>query len=237
MSDVLGTALRAFYFDKNSTDKLLTSSSISEEDEMPLPYLFRDFNEMPPLEQKALQMAKGHVLDLGCGSGNHSLYLQNKGFTTTAIDISEGAIEVAKDRGVKSAIVKDIFDVETSQKYDTVLVLMNGTGICGKLNKLADFLLLLTSMLTPGGQILIDSSDIIYMFEDENGEHWIDATQEYYGEVQFSMQYKNNKSETFDWLYVDYNTLQRCAVYNNLNCELVAEGEHYDYLAKITKNI
>lgn len=235
MNDVLGTALAAYYFDKNDKDKLLTSSSISEEDEMPLDYLFRSYKEMPVLEQKALQLAKAKVLDIGCGAGSHSLYLQNKGHKVTAIDVSEGAIKVAKHRGVNNAKIANVYDFKTSEKYDTILVLMNGTGICGKLNKLADFLKHLTSYLTPKGQILIDSSDIIYMFEDENGDHWIDASQDYYGEVEFWMTYKEQQSETFDWLYVDYNTLQRCALYNGMNCELIAEGEHYDYLAKITK--
>lgn len=235
-NDVLGTALKAYYFDNNTKDKLLTNSSISEEDEMPLEYLLRKYNQMPPLEQKALQIAKGNVLDVGCGAGSHSLYLQqSKNIKVTAIDISEGAIEVAKHRGLKNVATANIYNFKTDEKFDTILVLMNGTGICGKLSNLADFLNHLTSFLSPKGEILIDSSDIIYMFEDENGDHWIDASQEYYGEVKFWMNYKEQQSETFDWLYVDYNTLQRCAVYNGLNCELIEEGEHYDYLAKITK--
>lgn len=235
MKDILGNALKEFYFNKNTADLLLTQSSIAEEDELPLPYLFRAYNEMPPLEQKALTLAKGKVLDVGCGAGSHALYLQEKGEKVTAIDVSEGAINVAKDRGIANTFIADVMHFTPKETYDTILVLMNGTGICGKLNKLADFLNKLMSLLNPDGQILIDSSDIIYMFEDENGDHWIDASEDYYGEVQFWMNYKDQQSETFDWLYVDYNTLQRCAIYNGMNCELIAEGEHYDYLAKITK--
>ncbi|MDO3693533.1 class I SAM-dependent methyltransferase [Wenyingzhuangia sp. chi5] len=235
MKDVLGTALKAYYFNKNTKDKLLTNSSIAEEDELPLDYLLRDFNKMPVIEQKALKLAKGNTLDIGCGAGSHALYLQNKNLKVTAIDISEGAIEVAKDRGLKNAEVANIYNFNTNEKFDTILVLMNGTGICGKLNNLASFLTHLSTFLNPNGQILIDSSDIIYMYEDENGDHWIDASKDYYGEVQFWMNYQEHQSETFDWLYVDYNTLQRCAVYNNLNCELILEGDHYDYLARITK--
>ncbi|MGY6649780.1 class I SAM-dependent methyltransferase [Wenyingzhuangia sp. IMCC45574] len=233
--DVLGDALKAFYFNNNTTDTLRTNSSIAEEDEMPLPYLLRSFADMPALEQKALQLAKGKVLDVGCGAGSHALHLQSQALKVTAIDVSTGAIEVAKDRGVKNARVENIYELNTTEKFDTILVLMNGTGICGKLSNLAKFLLHLSELLTDNGQILIDSSDIIYMFEDENGDHWVDASQEYYGEVQFWMNYKEQQSETFDWLYVDYNTLQRCAIYNGLNCELIQEGEHYDYLAKISK--
>lgn len=236
MDDVLGIALKAFYFDKNTNDKLLTTSSIAEEDEFPLQYLLRSYDDMPVIEQKALDLARGRTLDVGCGAGSHALYLEKKGLNVTAIDLSKGAIDVATKRGVSSAKVVNIYDLNTDEKYDTILVLMNGAGICGKLNNLAEFLKLLANHLTPKGQILIDSSDIIYMFEDENGDHWIDASKKYYGEVEFSMSYKEHKSEAFDWLYIDYNTLQRCASYNSLQCELILEGDHYDYLAKITKN-
>lgn len=233
--DVIGTALKSFYFNNNTADKLFTISSIAGKDELPLNYLLRSFDDMPVIEQKALELSKGSILDIGCGAGSHALYLQNRNKKVKAIDISTGAIEVAKDRGLKNVEIADVYNFKTEDQFDTILVLMNGTGICGKLNNLASFLTHLTTFLKPNGQILIDSSDIIYMYEDEDGEHWIDATKDYYGEVQFSMNYKDQQSETFDWLYVDYNTLQRCAVYHNLKCELITEGDHYDYLAKITK--
>ncbi|WP_010133997.1 class I SAM-dependent methyltransferase [Ochrovirga pacifica] len=233
--DVLGNALIDYY--KQPKDQtLITFSSVAEKDSMPVSYFFRTFDEMPSLEQKALELCSGNILDVGLAAGCHALYLQNKGFKVTGIDISKGATNVAQQRGVRHVIKGDVLNTLLDEKFDTVLVLMNGTGICGKLSNLANFLLKLAELLNSGGQILIDSSDIIYMYEDENGEHWIDASQAYYGEVAFTMSYQNQTSETFDWLYVDYNTLQRCAIYNGLQCELIQEGEHYDYLAKITKD-
>lgn len=232
--DIIGNALTD-YLKQPSKQTLTTNSSIAGNDDMPVEYFFRQEKEMPLLEQKALSICKGNVLDVGCGAGSHSLSLQNKKLEVTAIDVSTGAVSVTKARGVKKAFVQDIFTYTPTEKFDTVLVLMNGTGICGKLNNLADFLNHLCSLLQPGGQILIDSSDLIYMYEDENGEHWIDASEGYYGEVNFSMTYNQQTSNIFEWLYVDYNTLQRCAIFNGMNCELIEEGEHYDYLAKITK--
>jgi len=232
--DVLGKALKD-YFLKPKNQCIVTHSSITEDDEMHLKHFFRNYTNMPPLEQKALSLCKGNVLDVGCGAGSHSLYLQKKQLRVTALDTSQGAIEVSKLRGVDHALVQDIFTYKPNEKFDSILVLMNGTGICGSLNNLAPFLKHLSSLLNKNGQILIDSSDIIYMYEDENGEHWIDASKAYYGEVNFSMTYNNETSNSFDWLYVDYNTLQRCAVFNGMKCELIEEGEHYDYLAKITK--
>jgi cyclopropane fatty-acyl-phospholipid synthase-like methyltransferase len=231
-NDLYGNALQDFQ-NNNYSENLSTYSSITEDDEMALPYLFRTFKEMPLIEQKALEVATGKILDIGAGAGSHSLYLQKQKKEITAIDISEGAIDVCMLRGIQNVLLQNIWDVK-NQKFDTLLALMNGTGICGKLEKLGPFLLHLKSLLTQKGQILIDSSDIIYMFEDENGDHWIDADTAYYGEVTFQMGYKNKKTAIFDWLYVDYNTLQRCANYNGLHCELLQEGEHYDYLAKLT---
>ncbi|WP_152287607.1 class I SAM-dependent methyltransferase [Flavicella marina] len=230
--DVYGNAL-IDYQNQQTTEELVTYSSIAGEDIMPLAYLFRSFDQMPQLEQNALHLCTGKILDLGAGSGSHSLYLQTKNKDVLALDISEGAIEVCKNRGIKNTLLKNIWEFQ-NQKFDTILALMNGTGICGKLEKLAPFLVHLKSLLNPKGQILIDSSDLIYMYEDEQGEHWIPSNLNYYGEVDFKMQYKNEVSDTFPWLYVDYNTLQRCAIYNGFKCELILEGAHYDYLAKLT---
>ena len=160
--------------------------------------------------------------------------MQNKGLSVTSLDTSLGAIEVSKQRGLKNTINENLFTYK-GKTFDTILILMNGVGLAGTLNGLEKFFAKLKSLLKTDGQILLDSSDIIYMFEnDEDGGYWIPEDLNYYGEVSFSMEYKNKKSETFPWLYVDYNTLQRAANYSNLKCELVMEGEHYDYLAKLT---
>jgi SAM-dependent methyltransferase len=219
----------------NSPENILTETSISEEDEMSVDYLFRSYNEMPKLEQKALQLATGKTLDVGCGAGSHSLSLQNdRNLDVTGIDISEKAIETCKLRGVKNTKVQNILDFE-GEKFDTIILLMNGTGIFGKLENCNNFLTKLKSLLNPGGQILIDSSDIIYMFdEDEDGGKWIPSNNDYYGELVFNISYKGEKEEPFDWLYLDYNTLQNAAIANGLKCELILEGEHYDYLAKLS---
>jgi hypothetical protein len=111
---------------------------------------------------------------------------------------------------------------------------MNGTGLCGRLSNISNFLGKLKSLLNPGGQILIDSSDIIYMFdEDEDGGKWISSEHGYYGDLTFYISYKGEKEDPFDWLYVDYNTLQNAAVANGMQCEMILEGEHFDYLARL----
>jgi cyclopropane fatty-acyl-phospholipid synthase-like methyltransferase len=185
------------------------------------------------LEQKALQLAKGKILDVGCGAGSHSLTLQNeRKLDVTSIDISPNAIEACQLRGLKKAKVQDVMTVE-NEKFDTILLLMNGTGIFGTLKETPMFLEKLKSLLNPSGQILIDSSDIIYMFDDDDdGGKWITGDG-YYGELTFTVSYKNETEATFPWLYLDYNTLQNTAFANGLQCELILEGEHFDYLAKL----
>ena len=234
MKDLFGKAILD-YQTNNSPEDLITETSISEADEMSVAYLFRNFSEMPKLEQKALQLAKGNILDVGCGAGSHALELQNeRKLDVTAIDISENAVKACQLRGIENVKVANILDLDSENKFDTILLLMNGTGIFGTLNETAKYLQKLKSLLNEGGQILIDSSDLIYMFDqDEYGAYSIPADG-YYGELTFTVQYKGETEETFPWLYLDYNTLQNAALANDLQCELVAEGEHFDYLAKLS---
>lgn len=241
MKDLFGKAILDFQTNNNPED-LVTETSISEADEMSVAYLFRSFPEMPKLEQKALELAKGKVLDVGCGAGSHALYLQNeRKLEVTAIDISANAIKACELRGIKKTQVANVMDID--EKFDTILLMMNGAGMCGKLQNLANFLQKLKSLLLPGGQILLDSSDIIYMFdEDEDGGKWIALPiqpsasgpgNDYYGEVVFNISYKGEKEKPFNWMYIDYNTLQNAALANGLQCEMILEGDHFDYLARL----
>lgn len=231
MKDLLGQAILDYQIQKTPVF-VNTCTDITDWDELEIAYFFRTYKAMPKLEQKALDKCTGKVLDVGCGAGSHALYLQQKGVDVTAIDISAHAVETAKKRGVKQAFQQDLMTV--SGKFDTILLLMNGTGIFQTLAQTSAYLQKLKLLLNPGGQILIDSSDLIYLFdEDEDGSKWIPYDGKYYGELNFTLQYKNQE-ESFPWLYLDFNTLQRACLANELSCELIAEGENYDYLARIT---
>lgn len=231
--DPMGRAI-ADYYKIGTADKLRVFSPMFEEDEIPLETLFRKYEDMPAIERKALDMAKGKTLDVGAGSGCHSLVLQQRDVDVTAIDISPLSVETMKSRGVKNAIEQDFFTLK--EQYDTILMLMNGIGIVGTLERLPVFFHHLDKILAPGGQLICDSSDIRYVFEDENGMMEVPKEMDYYGEQSFRLQYKDTIGDLFPWLYVDANTLKQVAKENGYEVEVVAEGEHYGYLAKITKS-
>ena len=228
--DPMGAAI-ADYFTKGCAAKLRVFSSQFDEDEIPAEQLFRTFDEMPVLEQEALRRATGKILDCGAGSGCHALALQDMGKQVEAIDISPLSVETMQKRGVRQAYCVNLFDEHYLQKFDTILMLMNGSGIIGKLENMSTFFAKMKQLLNPGGCIYMDSSDLRYLFEDEDGSFLIDLAGGYYGEIDFRMQYKQVKGEPFDWLYVDFQTLSFYAAENGFKAELVKEGEHYDYLA------
>ena len=229
--DLIGRALLD-YQNGNYVEDLITWTNISDEDELPLPYLFRSYKEMPKLEQRALQLSEGTILDVGCGAGNHVLWLQNKGFQIKGIDTSKGAIEVCKIRGIRDAELRPLL-AETGT-FDTILLLMNGTGIFQELFQVSKYLKHLKSLLKPNGQILIDSSDISYMYKDEDGSTWIDVNSNYPGELNYYLSYKGEHEEPMKWLYLDFETLKTACSTVGLQCEKVMDGEHFDYLAKIS---
>ena len=232
MLDLLGRSLLD-YQKGDRSDDVHVETNISEREILFRSHFFRSFSQMIPLEQLALTMAQGRVLDVGAGTGSHVLYLQEKGLDVVALDISAFAVEVCKLRGVKQAVCADVLDY--NGKFDTILMLMNGIGVCQKLSKIDLYLQKLKSLLTPTGQILATSTDIIYMFDqDEDGGYIVPIAEDadYYGELTYTISYKGKK-DSFPWLFLDYNTLQNAAYHNNLSCELQQEGDAFNYLAKL----
>ncbi|PHS02737.1 MAG: SAM-dependent methyltransferase [Leeuwenhoekiella sp.] len=231
--DVFGAALHDFYHGRHTED-ITVISSLTEDDEIPIPYLFRDFEEMPEIEQEALKLAEGKILDVGACAGSHSLYLQKQGKDVTALDVSAGSIEVCQLRGIEKTIQTDVFEL-TEASYDTLLLLMNGTGIFKTLKNTSNALKQLGSLLSENGQILVDSSDIAFMYEEEDGSYWRDTSRDYYGEVTFEIRYKKKTSQAFDWLYLDFETLKAEAEKAGFSCTKVLDGPHYEYLARLVK--
>ncbi len=203
MDDIFGQALKDYT--NGDESPLILHNSYGESEEMPIWYLFREFIDMPELEKMALSICEGHVLDVGAGTGAHSLVLQQSGHSVTAIDISAGAIEIMNKSGVLNTMKTGFLDYN-EQKYDTILLLMNGIGVVGVLNRLEEFLNHTKQLLNSEGQLVFDSSDISYLYEKDGL-----PPHHYYGEVKFQYEYKGKKGEWFDWLYIDPDTLSEKA--------------------------
>lgn len=232
MKDLMGRAIWDYYYQENPED-LQTETSISELDDLPVSYLFRDYQEMNALEKKALDLSFGKVLDVGSGAGSHSLYLQKeRKLEVTALDISPKSIEVCKARGVKNAICEDLLQF-SEKNFDTVLLLMNGTGIFQSLEHIDQYLQKLKSLVAENGQILIDSTDILYMYDqDEDGGVLVPATG-YYGELDYYLHYKGESELPMKWLYLDFDTLENAAIANGFKIKKIKQLED-SYLAQLT---
>lgn len=205
-ADPIGSAILDFLSTKNATN-ILVESNLTEDEEIPVPYLFRTQEELPEKEAFALSKAQGRILDVGAGSGAHSLILQKDQKNAVAIDISEKCCEAMKLQGVKHTVCADFFNYQDSEKFDTILLLMNGFGIAGTLPNLERLLTQCKSLLKPGGRIIGESADILYLFEEEDGSCSIDLNSNYYGEINYRMSYKNEVGDWFPWLYISADLL------------------------------
>ncbi|MBI2259325.1 MAG: methyltransferase domain-containing protein [Flavobacteriia bacterium] len=229
--DPIGKAILDFAKFKKPQD-IYVDSPFCDTDIIPVEVLFRTYEEMPEIEKKALQLCKGNILDVGAGAGVHSSFLKNKGFFVDSIDTSEGAVDYMKSVGLNAKKI-DFFDLQ-NEKYDTILMLMNGLGISGTLSHLEFTLNHAKNLLNENGQIICDSSDVHYLYEEEDGSYWENLNNNYYGDFQFTMTYKKEKSSPFSWLYVDFSNLFKTAKKLNLNCNLIIENDNH-YLAVIEK--
>jgi len=226
MKDVLGQAIYD-YHTQNSPGELWIHNTYGPKEAMPIDAYFREEDEMPDLEWLALNECRGRVLDVGAGAGSHALQLQERGFEVTAIDISPLAVKVIQERGVKTASVQDIFNYEGEQ-FDTILLLMNGIGLAGNIDNLNKLLATFKSLLAKGGQLLFDSSDIAYLYEGNL------PADRYYGEITYRYEYKDQKTDWFNWLYIDEHKLAEVAGKAGWNAEVLYEDEFKQYLVRLT---
>jgi SAM-dependent methyltransferase len=212
--------------------EIIVHCDLAEDDIMEVDYFFRKDNDLPLRESLAMKRCGRRVLDVGACAGAHAIPLQEKGHIVTAIDIAKGAVDYLKDQGIHAEQTSFLaYDGDT---FDTLLFLMNGIGIAGKLNRLDTFLQHCSSLLSPGGTILCDSTDVRYFYEDEEGAVWMDLNAVYYGEFAFQMEYKTTTGEWFNWLYLDPETMEKHATANGFSFELMHQ-EGAEFLAELKK--
>ncbi|SHI84477.1 Methyltransferase domain-containing protein [Hymenobacter daecheongensis DSM 21074] len=232
--DPVGHALMAF-LRGNKAASLLVHSNVSEDEALPASYFFRTLWEMPELERTALEECRGRILDAGAGAGCHSLELLSRGFQVKAIDASPGAVQVLQERGVRHAACHNLFDAPAEgEHFDTILMLMNGLGLVGTLDGLEKFLVHARALLAPGGQILATSSDVSYLYEDEEGALMLNLNGPYYGEVEYSMTYGDETGPAFSWLFADAGIVQDYAEAAGYEVEFLGEDEQQQFLVRLT---
>lgn len=230
-SDPFEQACWDYYLgNKKATIKIISNKA--DDEIVPVKYFFRTLKEMPELEKIALNLCQGEILDIGAGSGCHSLELAKNEYSVHLLEIRKGLVELHREQGIKHIYHTDIFDFK-EKPFDTLLLLMNGIGLAQDLNGLNKFLAHSKSILKPGGQILLDSSDLMYLYQEDDGSIKINLNEGYYGEVEYRFDYKNLAGDIFKWLYVDFSTLSAYADQQGFNCELIYEDDHYNYLARL----
>jgi SAM-dependent methyltransferase len=226
-----GLALLA-YFEGQAMAQLIVRRDDGIEVPVPVSHFFRPSTEFSPVEVAALEHCRGHVLDAGAGSGLHSLYLQSKGMTVTAIDVSSEAVEIMLRRGVQDVHVADVFRFQGGP-FDTILMLGHGIGMVGDLLGLDRFLAHAREITADRGQVLLHSVDV-RQTDDPNHLAYHEANRQagrYAGEIRVQFEYDGQRGPYCRWLHVDLETLGRRAAAVGWECELILEQGGGDYLA------
>lgn len=226
--DVYGEALTEFHQNGELKNSLLLHSSYGDIEEMPVEVFFREEEEFPELEFIALSLCDGSVLDVGAGVGSHALYLQNKGFNVTALEISNAACNIMKERGIEKIKQQDFYHLKDA-KYDTILFLMNGIGLAESIEGFRSLLSHAKTLLTGKGQLLFDSSNISYLYD----EYHIQRPTHYFGEIEFQYEFNGVKGRPFKWLYLDQETLIKIAHEESWVVQVLFEDEDDQYLVRM----
>lgn len=231
-----GRALLA-YFEGDLDAELLVRRGDGREERLPVRYFFRPPEEFSPLERTALDACREHVLDVGAGSGLHTLALQADGTTVTALDVSPEAVGVMKRRGVRDARHADVFAF-TGGPFDTLLMLGHGLGMVQDLAGLDRFLAHARTLVRAGGQLLLHTVDPT---RTDDPEHlaYHEANRRagrYVGEIELQFEFDGERGASCRWLILDEPTLRQHAEAAGWDCDILHEEPNGDYLARLTRS-
>jgi len=205
-------------------------------DDVPVSYFFRDPGQFLPYERDALDLCRGRVLDVGAGSGGHSLELQARGMDVTAIEVLPQLSRILRQRGVRQVRTATWMDLDAGT-FDTVLMLMNGLGLTETLDGLGRFFRHAPRLLRPGGQVLADSTDVRVRMDPDVGKtgRLNRPDGRYIGELHFQLEFEGEKGPPFGQLYVDPDTLKRSAESAGWSREIIrGPDDSGHYLARLT---
>jgi len=197
---------------------------------------FFDDSHFPELEQRALDLCHGKVLDIGAGAGRHALALQRKGLEVCAVDILPEAVFVMRERGVREALPHDVMSME-GRTFDALLMLMNGIGMVGTPSELDRFLAHAAHLVNEGGCLICDSIDVSKTTDPLHVRYREKNVRKkrYPGQQFYTATYAHETSTLFPWLHLDFATLEAHARNHHWAAELIYACEDGRYLAKLTR--
>lgn len=204
---------------------LTVRTDVGDPEGMRVAEFYRSEADMGSVERAALGAARGRVLDLGAGAGAFALPLAKRGLDVTALEILPTARRVLQRRGIADVRAGGLEALVEGERFDTVLVMMNGVGLCGTVGALPVFLAALASVLSPGGQILVDSTD--------PGDWESFADGRYPGEVHMQLSFDGDAGPPFPFLFVDHDLLAQAALLSGLECVVLARDPEGRYLARV----
>ncbi|MFW9915130.1 MAG: class I SAM-dependent methyltransferase [Candidatus Thorarchaeota archaeon] len=199
---------------------------------------FSEYNEWPELEKRALRYVRGRVLDIGCGAGRHSLFLQEKGYETVGIDSSPLAIEVCRQRGVKNVQLVSITDLSSDLGiFDTILMLGNNFSLLGTPSTAKELLGKFHTLTSEQGRIIAQTRD---PYQTDMAEHL-----EYHeankkkgnlpGEATIRIRYKKYATSWFKFMLVSQTEMVAILEATNWHVTEFIDGEKGYFVAIIEK--
>ncbi|MBT8479844.1 MAG: methyltransferase domain-containing protein [Gemmatimonadetes bacterium] len=219
--------------------QLLVVDDLGDSDVLPAQWFFRGVEAFPALERLALDLCEGRVLDLGAGAGCHSLVLQERGHPVCAVEILPELVDLLRRRGIRDARGGSVFQPPAG-RWDTLLMLMNGWGLPETLAGLERFLGEADRLVTPGGRIIADSTDMRRFaagWRSEAGTRLaLREDGRYVGEIQFQLEFAGGRGAPFSQLYVDPDTLSAVAERAGWNVEIAARGENGAFLSVLHRS-
>ncbi len=227
------------YHRGDTTTTIIVLSDLEDPLEEPVSTFFRDPDAFPALETAALNICTGRVLDIGAGSGCHALVLQEMGLDVVAIDIIPQAVEIMTDRGVRDARCADVYNLRVIEgdRFDTLLMMMNGIGIVGTVKGLRRFLVHAKKLIKPDGSLILDSNDLRpAVTPDEIAARLAVGPRTYFGEVKYQMRYRDRMGPAYWWLYLDPDMLTEMAEKTGWLVEAIYQQDDGHYLAKLILN-
>ena len=222
------------YYTGDKTAELIIRRDDGLETTLPVGIFFRAENELQPGEVEAINQSRSHILDIGAGSGIHTLILQSKGLSITAIDIEPNAVNIMIQRGVLDVHCADILKYQGGP-FDTLLMFGHGIGMVETISGFNHFLDQAASLLRPDGQLLINSVDVRQTDDPVHLEYHKANSRagQYIGETSIQFEYKGERGPFCRWLHIDPDTLQEVASSKNWKCEIIFQDKNGEYFARL----